>query len=85
MTRESAETLVTRWWPVIVGMVAWLATGLGAYYSVQADLAQSHARILAVEQAITRQDEERREDRQELLAEIHELRSDVKRLLERSR
>ena len=81
--RTNGGMAILRWWPIIGFVLLWVTSGLGAYYSVKADLKEEAQRISAVETTLSDHEIRQRQERAELLAEIHELRSDIKTLIER--
>lgn len=72
-----------RWWPIIAFLAAWLSIGVAAFYSVQTAQSLTQVRVTAVELAVNNHEERQRTERAELLAELRELRQDVKTLLSR--
>lgn len=73
-----------RWWPIITFLAAWLAVGIGGFYSVRTDLSTAQMHVTAIELALNNHEDRQQRERAELLAEIRELRQDVKTLLGRS-
>lgn len=74
--------VVLKWWPVIGFMVAWVASGIGAYYSVKTDLSTVGDRAALLERTLKEHEARNALERAELLYEVRELRRDIKGLME---
>ena len=81
--RSSETPWLLRWWPVIVFLIVSAASSAAGYWSVRIEMAGGRERIAAVEAALKTHEDRQREERAEVLAELRELRGDVKVLLQR--
>jgi len=73
---------VLKWWPVIAFALIWMGSGIGAYYSIKTEMATAGARAAVIERTLKEHEERNAVERAELLYEVRELRTDVKRLVE---